>query len=98
MSSLHFTEMSVRRSGNVKPMGLVLVGRFWALLSVQTVLQVNPALDTHPESGSQDKTKWRENYTAVVLKRRSLVFLPVPQSANLLFVLQLENDSFTTFI
>lgn len=82
MSSLHFTEMSARRSGNVKPMGLVLVGSSWALLSVQTVLQVNPALDTHPESGSEDKTKWRENYSDVVLKRRSLVFLPVSLSAN----------------
>lgn len=55
MSSLHFTEMSERHSANVKPMTLVLVGRFWALLPVQTVLQENPVLDTHPES--QNKTK-----------------------------------------
>lgn len=55
MSSLHFTEMSARHSGNVKPMGLVLVGCFRALLPVQTVLQVNRMLDTHPESENEAK-------------------------------------------
>lgn len=67
--------MSLWHSGKVKPMGWALVGCFLVLWPVQTVLQVNPVLDAHLESGN--KTSWKINYTVIVAIGSLLLFLPV---------------------